>query len=41
MQLYSGRESLIPYEVEMDVAGVIHPETDIRGAGEYQEGVEL
>ena len=29
MQLYSGHESVIPYESELDVAKVIHPETDI------------
>lgn len=29
MQLYSGHESVIPYEAEMDVARVIHPETEI------------
>lgn len=27
MQLYSGHESVIPFETEMDVAKVIHPDT--------------
>ena len=29
MQLHSGHESVIPYESDLDVAKVIHPETDI------------
>lgn len=41
MQLYSGHESVIPYESELDVAKVIHPETEIIEVKENDPGSEL
>lgn len=43
MQLYSGHESIIPLDAELDVAKVIHPQTEILAVDERSghEGLEL